>query len=57
MAYKIGKNSQTSYAYGQYFQTPQIGFDQWYRRHNIDFINHNSIDLEFDDTNLFSKNR
>ena len=48
MAYKISKNSQTSYAYGQYFQTPEIGFDQWYRRNNIDFTNHNSIDLEFE---------
>jgi hypothetical protein len=43
MAYKISKNTQTSYAYGKYYQTPELGFDQWYRRNNIDF---NYIDIE-----------
>ena len=48
MAYKINKNSQTSYAFGNYFQTPEIGFDQWYRRHNIDFVNNDLQNLEFE---------
>tara|TARA_Y100001970_G_scaffold293664_1_gene442110 strand:+ start:5301 stop:7553 length:2253 start_codon:yes stop_codon:yes gene_type:complete len=34
-AYKIGKNSQISYAYGKFFQTPDMGLDQWYRQNNI----------------------
>ena len=34
-AYKISKNSQMSYAYGKYYQTPDIGFDLWYRQNNI----------------------
>ena len=43
MAYKISKNSQSSYAYGKYYQTPELGFDQWYRRNNIDF---STLDIE-----------
>ena len=34
-AYKLGKNSQFSYAYGKFFQTPDMAFDQWYRQNNI----------------------
>ena len=48
MAYKISKNSQTSYAYGKYFQTPELGFDQWYRRNNIDFDSFENNTLEFE---------
>ena len=48
MAYKISKYSQTSYAYGQYFQTPELGFDQWYRRNNINFNNLDNENLEFE---------
>ena len=48
MAYKISKNSQTSYAYGQYFQTPELGFDQWYRRKNINFNSFSNENLEFE---------
>ena len=47
-AYKIGPNSQVSYAYGQFFQTPEIGFDQWYRNNNIDFVNHGISGLKFE---------
>ena len=35
-AFKLSKNSQISYAYGQYYQTPDLGFDLWYRQNNID---------------------
>ena len=48
MAYKISKYSQTSYAYGQYFQTPELGFDQWYRRNNINFNSLDNANLEFE---------
>ena len=34
-AYKVSKNSQMSYAFGKYYQTPDIGFDLWYRQNNI----------------------
>ena len=46
-AYKLGKNSQVSYAYGKFFQTPDIGFDQWYRQNNIK-IENNLTGLEFE---------
>ena len=36
-AFKISKNSQFSYAYGEFFQTPDMSFDQWYRQNNITF--------------------
>ena len=48
-AYKLGKNSQVSYAYGKFFQTPDIGFDQWYRQNNIK-IENNLIGLEFENS-------
>ena len=48
MAYKTGKYSQISYAFGEYFQTPDIGFDQWYRQNNIDYREFNIADLEFE---------
>ena len=50
MAYKISKNSQSSYAYGKYYQTPELGFDQWYRRNNIDFGNLDIESLEFENS-------
>jgi len=46
-AYKVSKNSQFSYAYGEFFQTPDVGFDQWYRRNNID-ISEDLSNLEFE---------
>ena len=46
-AYKISKNSQFSYAYGEFYQTPDMAFDQWYRRNNIVHDYENS-DLEFE---------
>ena len=47
-AYKLGRNSQVSYAYGKFYQTPEIGFDQWYRNNNINFTNLNFSDLDFE---------
>ena len=47
-AYKLGRNSQVSYAYGKFYQTPEIGFDQWYRNNNIDYMNLNFSDLDFE---------
>ena len=41
-ALKVSKNSQISYAYGQFYQTPDMGFDQWYRQNNIDIEFNNS---------------
>ena len=49
-AYKLSRNSQVSYAYGKFFQTPEIGFDQWYRNNNIDFINQDISSLEFEES-------
>ena len=46
-AFKLSKNSQISYAYGQYYQTPDLGFDLWYRQNNID-IDFNNSGLEFE---------
>ena len=46
-AVKVTKNSQISYAYGQFYQTPDMGFDQWYRQSNID-IDLNNSDLDFE---------
>jgi len=46
-AYKISKNSQFSYAYGEFYQTPDMAFDQWYRRNNI-VHNYENSDLEFE---------
>ena len=46
-AVKVTKNSQISYAYGQFYQTPDMGFDQWYRQSNID-IDFNNSDLDFE---------
>ena len=46
-AYKISKNSQFSYVYGEFYQTPDMAFDQWYRRNNIVHDYENS-DLEFE---------
>ena len=47
-AYKLGRNSQVSYAYGKFYQTPEIGFDQWYRNNNINYANLNFSDLDFE---------
>ena len=47
-AYKISNYSQTSYANGQYFQTPELGFDQWYRRNNINFHSLDNESLQFE---------
>ena len=49
-AYKIGKNSQFSYAYGNFFQTPDIGFDQWYRQNNIEIDNNAILELDFEES-------
>tara|TARA_Y100000385_G_scaffold291576_1_gene370415 strand:+ start:5147 stop:7387 length:2241 start_codon:yes stop_codon:yes gene_type:complete len=46
-AIKVTKNSQISYAYGVYYQTPDMGFDQWYRQNNID-IDFNNSGLDFE---------
>tara|TARA_B100000965_G_scaffold44392_1_gene32531 strand:- start:3187 stop:5448 length:2262 start_codon:yes stop_codon:yes gene_type:complete len=46
-AIKVTKHSQISYAYGQFFQTPDMGFDLWYRQNNID-VNFNSSGLDFE---------
>ena len=46
-AFKISKNSQFSYAYGEFFQTPDMSFDQWYRQHNI-ITDYNNSDLDFE---------
>ncbi len=46
-AYKIGKNSQVSYAYGKFFQTPDMGLDQWYRQNNI-ITDYNNSGLNFE---------
>jgi hypothetical protein len=46
-AYKVSKNSQFSYAYGKFFQTPDVGFDQWYRRNNIQ-ISEDLSNLKFE---------
>ena len=48
-AYKISKNSQVSYAYGKYYQTPDIGFDLWYRQNNINLGNEFSY-LDFEES-------
>ena len=32
VAYKVGRFDQISYAYGTFFQTPEMGLDQWYQR-------------------------
>ena len=47
-AYKLGRNSQVSYAYGKFYQTPEIGFDQWYRNNSIDYMNLNFSDIDFE---------
>ena len=46
-AFKVGKNSQVSYAYGKFYQTPEMGFDLWYRQSNID-IDFNNSGLDFE---------
>ncbi len=46
-AYKLGKNSQISYAYGKYYQTPDMGFDLWYRQNNI-ITDYNNSELDFE---------
>ena len=46
-AIKVTKHSQISYAYGQFYQTPDMGFDQWYRQSNID-IDFNNSNLDFE---------
>ena len=46
-AIKVTKNSQISYAYGVYYQTPDMGFDQWYRQNNLD-IDFNNSGLDFE---------
>ena len=32
LAYKVGRFDQISYAYGTFYQTPEIGLDPWYQR-------------------------
>ena len=32
IAYKVGRFDQISYAYGTFYQTPEIGLDQWFQR-------------------------
>ena len=46
-AIKVTKHSQISYAYGEFFQTPDMGFDQWYRQSNI-HIDFNNSGLDFE---------
>lgn len=46
-AIKVTKNSQISYAYGVYYQTPDMGFDQWYRQNNLD-VDFNNSGLDFE---------
>ena len=48
-AYKVGRNSQISYAYGKYYQTPDVGFDLWYRQNNIHLSN-NLTNLDFENS-------
>ena len=48
-AYKLGKNSQISYAYGKYYQTPDMGFDLWYRQNNI-ITDFNNSELDFENS-------
>ena len=49
-AFKVSKNSQFSYAYGKFFQTPDVGFDQWYRQNNIQIIPEDLSNLEFEES-------
>ena len=54
-AIKLTKNSQISYAYGEFFQTPDMGFDQWYRQSNIDIDFRNSgLDFEKSTHNILN---
>lgn len=49
MAYKVGNFDQVSYAYGKFYQTPEIGFDDWYERSQpTPNFNPENLDLEFE---------
>ena len=46
-AFKLGRKSQISYAYGDFYQTPDMAFDKWYRTNNIVTIfNNSNLDFE-----------
>ena len=49
-AFKLGRKSQVSYAYGEFYQTPDIAFDKWYRTNNIsqNEINFSNPKLDFE---------
>ena len=54
-AYKVSRNSQMSYAFGKYYQTPDIGFDLWYRQNNINLGNDFShLDFEESTHNILN---
>jgi len=46
-AYKLGRFDQISYAYGKFYQTPDLGFDQWYRDVGAAYDTHN-MNLDFE---------
>ena len=54
-AYKLSRNSQISYAYGDFYQTPDMAFDKWYRSNNIvtDF-NNSGLDFEHSRHHIFN---
>ena len=54
-AYKLGRKSQISYAYGDFYQTPDMAFDKWYRNNNIvtDF-NNSGLDFEHSKHHIFN---
>ena len=54
-AYKLNRNSQISYAYGDFYQTPDMAFDKWYRNNNIvtDF-NNSGLDFEHSKHHIFN---
>ena len=54
-AYKLNRKSQISYAYGDYYQTPDLLFDKWYRNNNIvtDF-NNSGLDFEHSKHHIFN---
>ena len=54
-AFKLGRKSQVSYAYGDFYQTPDMAFDKWYRQNNIiaDF-NDSNLDFEHSEHHILN---
>jgi len=54
-AIKLSRKSQISYAYGDFYQTPDMAFDKWYRTNNIitDFNNSN-LDFEHSEHHILN---